>query len=385
VPADAGTGTGDGPLALFVVTEDWYFVSHRLPMARAAAAAGFRVAVATRVDRHADAIRAEGFALHPLPWSRSERGALAVLRRVLALAALFRRLRPALVHLVALKPILLGGLALRLVRAPAAIHSLNGLGSGFLGDRAKDRLRRAVLLGFMRVAFRRARTRVIVQNGEDLALVEARGLARPGTVRLIPGSGIEIDRFVPLAEPDAGPPTVAFVGRMLRYKGPHLVVEAQAILRARGVDVGVLLAGTPDPDNPGSIDEATLRDWGARPGVRWLGHVADVRTVHAQAHMAVLVSKTEGIPRSLLEAMACGRPVIAGRAPGGPEVARDDTGLLVPVDDAEALADAIGRLATDPALRRRLGAGARRLVEREMSAEAVGAATVALYRDVLAE
>lgn len=384
MPAEAAP-SGAGPLLLFVVTEDWYFVSHRLPMARAAAAAGFRVAVATRVDRHGDAIRAEGFDLHPLPWSRTQRGPVAAVRQVLSLVALFRRLRPTIVHLVALKPILLGGLALRMVRAPAAVHSLNGLGSGFLGDRPKDRLRRAVLRAFMRLAFRRDRSRVIVQNGHDLAMVRDGGLARPGTVTLVPGSGIEVDRFTPLPEPEEGPPTVAYVGRMLRYKGPHRVVEAQAILRARGIEVGLLLAGTPDPTNPTSVDEATLREWDTRPGVRWLGHVTDVRTVHARAHMAVLVSETEGIPKSLLEAMACARPVIAADAPGGPEVARPDTGLLVPVDDAAALADAIGHLATDPDLRRRLGAGARALVEAEMSAAAVGAATVGVYRGVLGE
>jgi glycosyltransferase involved in cell wall biosynthesis len=367
---------------VFVVTEDWYFVSHRLPMARAAAAAGWHVGVATRVDRHGEAIRAEGFDLHPLAWRRSARGPFAALAQIRVLFDLFRLQRPALVHLVALKPVVLGGIAARLAGVPAAVHSLTGLGTAFIARGVAARLRRTVLLALMRWIFAPPCVAVIVQNRDDRALLATDRLVPEARVRTIRGSGVDIDRFTPLPEPAEGPVTVAYVGRMLRDKGVHLVVEAQQALRASGRNVALLLAGTPDPENPTSFDEATVRGWAGLPGVDWLGHVDDVRAVMARCHVVVLMSAREGLPKSLLEAMACGRPVVASDVPGCTEVTRDDTGILVPPGDVAGLIDAFARLADDADLRRRLGAGGRRLVEAEMSSVAVGAQTVAVYRDL---
>lgn len=368
------------PKLLYLVTEDWYFWSHRLPMARAARAAGFEVAVATRVDRHGAAIEAEGFRVHPLGWRRSGNGLVATARAVLEIAALYRRERPDIVHHVAIKPVALGGLAAWLAGVPAVINALTGLGFVFIGGGLAKRPAR----GLIRLVLGRRGSRLIVQNRDDHDLLVGRGFVAPDRVTVIRGSGIDTDHYTPSPEPDAGPLTIAYVGRMLEDKGVPTLVEAHRLLRARGLETRLLLVGTPDPENPTTVPETTLRAWGREPGVEWRGGVADVRPVWAEAHIAVLPSRREGLPKSLLEAAACGRALVATDVPGCREIARAGVNaLLAPPDDPGALADALETLARDPALRARFAAAGRELVLSDLATGAVGAATVALYRAAL--
>ena len=177
-----------------------------------------------------------------------------------------------------------------------------------------------------------------------------------------------------------------FAGRLLADKGIATLVEAQQRLQRRGVDLRLAVAGTADPENPSSIDAASLARWRALPGIAWLGQVEDIRELWQRAHIAVLPSRREGLPKSLLEAAAMARPLVATDVPGCREIARQGVNaLLVPPDDIDALAAALERLIGDGELRRRFGAASRALVETDLAAEAVGAATVALYRGLLAE
>ena len=375
------------PKLLFLVTEDWYFCSHRLPAARAARDAGFDVVVAARVRAHGEAIRAEGFALRPLAWRRRSDGLIGTLRSVAAIAELYRGEQPDIVHHIALKPVLIGALARMLAfrgsRRPAQVASIMGLGSGFSERGASARLRRPLLRIALRFAAGVARGRVIVQNPEDRAALAGLGV-RSQQLVLIRGSGVDTRHFVPLPEPPDKPVVVAFVSRMLRGKGVLDAVAAIRSLRARGLAVQLLLAGPTDPDNPGSLTPEELDALAKEPGIAWLGQVADVREVWRQAAIAVLPSTYgEGLPKTLLEAAACARPIVATDVPGCREVVRPgDTGLLVPPHDIPALAEAIATLAADPARRRMFGMAGRALVEREFSDEIVARRTLALYRDL---
>ncbi len=199
----------------------------------------------------------------------------------------------------------------------------------------------------------------------------------------IPGSGVETDTLTPLPEPD-GPLTVGFVGRLLDDKGVRTLVNAHAILAQRDRPVRLLIAGDPDPANPVSIPPQEIAAWSRRPGLLLLGQVADIRDVWKAAHIAVLPSRREGLPKSLLEAAACGRPIVATDVPGCREIARAGVNaLLVPPDDAVALADAIDVLAQDADMRARFGAAGRHLVESEFSAARVGDGIVKLYDQLI--
>jgi glycosyltransferase involved in cell wall biosynthesis len=164
------------------------------------------------------------------------------------------------------------------------------------------------------------------------------------------------------------------------------LIEAHALLAKRGRPIRLLLAGKPDPANPSSIPLRDIAAWQARPGIRWLGYVADVSAVWAQAHIAVLPSRREGLPLSLVEAASCGRPLVATDVPGCREIARHGVNaFLVPLNDAAALADAIDRLAQDPALRRRFGAAGRHIVVEEFSSRMLKRNLVQLYNSLIAQ
>lgn len=372
------------PLLIFVVTEDWAFWSHRLPMARAARAAGYSVAVACRVGAHKERIEAEGFRVLPLKYLRRESlNPVIEARAVLELVALYRRERPALVHHVAMKPVLYGALAARLAGVPAVVNALAGMGFVFTATSLKAFILRPAIITAFRLLLNRAGSRVLVQNEDDRALFVERGLVKAERVALIPGSGVDTDAFIPTPEP-YGPPVALCVARLLWDKGIGELVEAARLLRARTVRLRVQVAGDPDPANPRVIPDDVVRAWMAEGVVEFLGRRDDIAALTAASHIAVLPSYREGMPKALLEAAACGRPLVTTDVPGCRALVEDGVnGLLVPVRDAVALADALEQLALDPSLRTRLGQEARRQAEEIYSEQAVGRAVVALYRSVL--
>ncbi len=366
---------------LYLVSEDWYFISHRLPMARAAQKAGYEVHVATRISDYANEIQREGFHLHPIHWRRGNMNPLRLLAAVLETRRVYRSIGPDLVHHVAIVPTLIGSMAalgLPIVR----LNALAGLGFAFTSDTAKARIVRPLARLVLGWLLKRPNTTVLVQNPDDYALVEGLGVPKQ-SIALIPGSGVDVDVLTPLPEP-AGPFTVGYVGRLLDDKGVRTLVRAHELLAQRGIAVNTLLAGEPDPSNPASIPDQVLDGWRHLPNLQLLGHVDDIRSVWAQAHVAVLPSRREGLPKSLLEAAACGRPLIATDVPGCREIARNDVNaLLVPVDNAEALAHAIERLMKDHALRARFGAASRNIAVSEYSSGRVGGDIAALYARLL--
>ena len=366
---------------IYLVTEDWYFMSHRLPMARAARDAGFEVHVATRVDRHATAIEAEGFHLHPISWRRGSLDPRDLVRVASEVRRLYRNIKPDLAHHVALPATVVGSLAATGLPI-VCLNAMTGLGTMFTSDAVKIRLVRTALTLALRRLLNRARSATLVQNLDDRAVIERLGVDS-ARIALIPGSGVDIDSMTPKPEP-LGPVIVAFVGRLVESKGLRTLMAAHGRLGQRGRKIQLLLAGTPDPANPMSIPAQDIETWSKRPNVTHLGFVEDIGALWASAHIAVLPSHREGMPLSLLEAAACGRPLVATDVPGCRDIARPGVNaFLVPLDDAEALADAIDRLAGDAELRRKFGRASRDLVEQNFSSRRIGTALVKLYRRLL--
>jgi glycosyltransferase involved in cell wall biosynthesis len=366
---------------IYLVTEDWYFMSHRLPMARAARDAGFEVHVATRVDRHGATIEAEGFHLHPISWRRGSLDPRDLVRVVREVRRLYRNIKPDLAHHVALPATVVGSLAATGLPI-VCLNAMTGLGTMFTSDTVKVRLVRTALTLALRRLLNRARSTILVQNLDDRAVIERLGVDG-ARIALIPGSGVDIEKMTPKPEPP-GPVIVAFVGRLVESKGVRTLLAAHERLSQRGHPIQLLLAGTPDPANPMSIPAQDIEAWSKRPNVTHLGFVEDIGALWASAHIAVLPSHREGMPLSLLEAAACGRPLVATDVPGCRDIARPGVNaFLVPLNDAEALADAIDRLAGDPELRRRFGRASRHLVEQYFSSSLIGAELVKLYRRLL--
>ena len=372
------------PRLVYLVTEDWYFVSHRLPMARAAQRAGFEVHVMTRVDRHGPAITAEGFQLHPVHWRRGSLDPRQLLRTVREIRNLYRKLTPSLAHHVALLPTVAGSLAASGLPI-VCLNAITGLGTTFTGHTIKLRATRMLLTPVLRVLLSRRRSAVLVQNLDDRRAIEHLGI-EPGRITLIPGSGVDVGLFAPIPEP-AVPVTVAFAGRLLESKGLRTLIAAHERLKRRGRPTRLMIAGLPDQANPRSIGADEIAAWQRLPDLLHLGFVDDIASLWAAAHIAVLPSRGgEGVPLSLLEAAACGRPLVATDTPGCRDIARDGiNAFLVPPDDPDKLADAIDRLSADAELRRAFGAAGRTLVEREFASERIGREIVDLYRRLLSD
>lgn len=370
------------PRLLFVITEDWYFCSHRLGLAVAARRAGYEVAVACRVAQHGHEIREHGVELFSWPVSRRSRHPLRELGALLRLIRLYRLWRPDVVHLVALKPVLYGGIAARIARIPATVNALAGMGFLFIAQGRKARLARSLVEGAFRLLFRSPGSRVILQNQDDSDLLVQSGVVEARRVVLIRGSGVDTGRFRPGPEPPP-PAVVVLASRMLWDKGVGEFVAAAAKLRQAGCTARFVLVGDTDPENPAAVPQAQLACWRDTGVVEWWGRQDDMAGVFAQAHIVCLPSYREGLPKVLLEGAACGLPLVATDVPGCREIVRDgQTGFLVPARNADGLAAALRRLIDDAGLRRRFGAAGRAVVEAEFTLERVAAQTVRLYDEL---
>jgi glycosyltransferase involved in cell wall biosynthesis len=371
---------------VFVVNDLSYFISHRLPIAQAAQQSGDEVHVVygTLGLTEKATISAQSFKFHFVPIQRGGTNPLADLRSFFALLALFRRLQPSLVHLITIKPVLYGGIAARLAGVPAMVVAMAGLGFVFT---RRAGLKIAVLHRFIKVLFCWAldhpNQTLIFQNPHDRDQVLAITRRPSRETRLIRGSGIDLAECVVVPEPD-GTPVVVMAARLLFDKGVSEFVKAAKILRDRGTDVRFCLVGEPDLLNPTSVSLVDIEVWGAEGVVEYFGYRKDVPTLYAQAHIVVLPSYREGLPKSLIEAAACGRPVVTTDVPGCRDAIEPGvTGLLVPPRDAIALADALECLIKDSSLRQAMGKAGRILAEREFCIEKVVSAHLQIYKELL--
>lgn len=371
------------PLLLFTVNDAGFFLSHRLPIAQAAAAAGYDVQVATAPGPAVARVLAEGFTHHAVPLSRRGLNPFSELRTLAALTALYRRLKPDLIHHVTIKPVLIGSIAARLARSPAVVSAVSGLGYVFITPGWPARVLRAVIRAGYRLALRRPGTRVIFQNPDDRREFLDQKLIDPKAAVLIKGSGVDTVQFDVQPERE-GVPLIVLPSRMLWDKGVGEFVKAARSLRAQGIEARFALVGDSDPGNPTAIPETRLRAWQDKGEVEWWGHRGDMPAVLAQAHIVCLPSYREGLPKSLIEAAACGRAIVACDVPGCREIARhNENALLVPPRDPVALAEALRKLIADPQLRQRMGQRGRSMVEAEFSLERVVAETLATYAALL--
>lgn len=353
-----------------------------MPMARAALALGYDVAVATRVRQHGPAIEAAGIQVLPVASERGGFRPAAIASDIAQLAALMHQEQPDIVHCIALRSIVVGGLAAERADVSPAIFAVTGLGhlwaSGAVGARiARWMIRRVVK------RLRRRDSLFLFENHDDPAAFGFAG--GDPKVAFVPGAGVDPTAFKPHPEPAESPVRLAVVSRMLRAKGVDTAVEAVRQLRASGVDVLLDLWGVPDHDNPAAIRESELETWNRLDGIAWRGRSEDIAAVWRDTHIALAPSRyREGIPRAIVEAMASGRPVITTDVPGCRELIGDGReGLIVAKDDARALADAIRRLAGNREERLRMGAAARRRFEEGYTEELVADRMTDIYRSLM--
>ncbi len=368
---------------LYFAGEDWAFCLHRLPLARAAREAGHDVVVVTRVRDHAAPIKQAGLRLIPLEISRGGMRPLQEINTLLNLLKIYRAERPDLVHHVAIKPVLYGSLIAALTGVKAVVNALTGMGFLFTSQSLRARLLQPPVELALRLLLNRRGSRVIFQNRDDFDALIAKNIVARDNARLIRGSGVDIDAFSPSPEP-AAIPVIVLPARLLWDKGVGEFVTAARLLKARRVQARFALVGDRDAQNPAVVPQEKLDAWRAEGVVELWGWRSDMAQVYRECHIVCLPSYREGFPKVLLEAAACGRPLISTDVEGCREaVAHNRSGLLVPVRDAEALAAALADLIAHPARRAAFGAAAREIVVGELSLPVVIARTLAVYAEVM--
>jgi len=371
-----------GRKIIYLVTEDWYFCSHRLPLAVAAKEAGYDVIVATRVQKHGEQILEAGLKLVPITMLRRSPGLIHELKSVWEIIRLYRAERPDIVHHVALKPVVFGGIAARLASVSLVINAVAGLGFMFTAQSWRVRAIRPIFSGILRLLLVGAGRRVIVQNDDDAAMLG--NLSKSMQLHVIRGAGVDIQAFRPFSTPAkdfSDELTVVLAARMIWDKGVGEFVGAARMLKKTAVPVRMILVGDSDDGNPMGIPRAQLESWQADGIIEWWGRREDMQEVYAQADIVCLPTYyREGVPKVLLEAAACGLPIITTDVPGCRDVVRhEENGLLIAARDASAIAEAVSKLLDGPELRKSMGAFGRARVAEQFSLDHVVAAILRLY------
>lgn len=343
---------------LIVVNDAPFFLSHRLPLALGAKAAGYEVHVATPADDAVKRVEAAGLEWHELPLSRRGTSPAEELTTIQALIALYRRLRPTVAHHVTAKPILYGGIAARVTHTPCAVFAVTGLGYAFISNSARARAIRTGIRAVYRYVTRHPNCAVIFQNDDDRAVIG--GAVRTPNITMIRGSGVDLEQF-PVRPLPIDTSIVVVPSRLLRDKGIIEFVESARALKREGVSARFVLVGGIDPNNPAGIPQSEVEAWVREGVVEWWGLRSDMPDVLAQATIVCLPSYREGMPKALLEAIAVGRPIVTTDVPGCRDVFFDnrDYGILVAVRDVKALTDALRHLLTDRPRLERMAEAAR--------------------------
>jgi glycosyltransferase involved in cell wall biosynthesis len=369
---------------LILVNDPAFFCSHRLPVALAAQAAGYEVHIATSAGPAVNSIVRAGFTHHVLPLSRSGLNPFKELLSFLMIFWLMLRLRPKLVHLVTIKPVLYGGLAARIARVPCVVAAVSGLGFIFTAHGVKAVVRRWMAGAFYRVALGHGNLKVIFQNPDDRASLAKLAHLPDSKVAMIRGSGVDLAQYDHTPLP-SDVPVVLLAARLLADKGVREFVQAARLLKQRGASARFCLVGTVDRANPTSLTDAELAHWASEGIVELWGHRSDMSLVLAAAQVVVLPSYYgEGLPKVLIEAAACGRAVVTTDHPGCRDaIVPGVTGILVPVRNAAALADALVGLINDPELCEAMGNAGRALAERAFDVRQVVAAHLRIYQELI--
>jgi glycosyltransferase involved in cell wall biosynthesis len=349
---------------LFIVNVDWFFISHRLPIALKAISKGYEVHIATSITDRLDFLLNKGLIVHPINLHRSQSGIIAITSEFLEIFSLVRKISPDIVHLVTIKPVLLGGLASRLLRTPSVVSAISGLGFVFINNGFTSWLRRKVLSVVYRLALGHSNQRVIFQNFDDKKQLSKLTSLSLDNSTVIQGSGVNLSRYKVMPLPNRLP-IILLAARLLADKGVREFVQAADLVNKTKVRARFVLVGDTDEFNPASIQEQELSLWKESSSVELWGHRNDMENVLSNATIVVLPSYREGFPKILVEAASCGRVIITTDVPGCRDaIEKDVTGLLVPVRNVRALAKAVSKLLNDPILCKKMGIAGRERAER---------------------
>lgn len=364
---------------LYLITEDWFFCSHFIDRAIAAKEAGYEIIVVARENLSGNKIRSAGIRLLPVNFDRRSTNIFQELKTLISILKIYAHEKPDIVHQIASKPILYGSLLAIFTRKPAIINAPVGMGYVFSSKDSIARILKPIISIGYSLLLNPRRSKVIFENSDDLNNAIKINAVKATDAVLIRGAGVNINHLKPTIK-STRVPIVVLVARMLRDKGIVEFFKAARLLETQGVHARFVLVGDPDPGNPASVSEEQLRSWNGKHGIEWWGWRENIDEVLHQANIACLPSYREGLPKSLLEAAACGLPIVTTDTVGCREVVTNGVnGFLVQPRDFEGLASALKILIENPILQIQMGKCSRKLAEIEFSSEKIIKETLAVY------
>jgi len=370
---------------LFFVAEDWYFVSHRLNLAIEATRNNYEVHLITNCNKDKQYIESHGILAHKLNLVRSSFNLFREIKTIFNVIKIYKKVKPDIIHHVAIKPILYGMIAARYLKLSNAVNSFGGLANLFWSENLKHKIFRPFLFFVLRNLLNYSNSKCILQNNDDLKLLIDNNLLDQSKAIIIRGSGVDIEKFNYRKE-KPGTIKVVLASRLQSDKGVYEFINAVKIFKRETVDVEFYLAGMVDVHNPSAIDQGIIKKWQLDGYVEWLGHVVDMPKMMHDAHIVCLPSYREGLPKVLLEAASCGRPLVATNVPGCREIVIDGyNGFLVPPQDHIGLYNAIKKLIEDKRIREKMGMNGRTLVENNFSINKICDETIKVYEKMLLE
>jgi len=371
---------------LFVVNVDWFFVSHRLPIAVEAIKSGYEIHIACCFTDKKNQLIELGINVHEIDFSRSGNGLINELKTLVKLKKVIKNVNPDLVHAITIKPVIYSGLVIRTLKnKPALVAAISGLGYVFSAHTYRAKLTKMLVSVLYRFALSHRIKAIIFQNKSDESILTDVAKLIPQQKTLIRGSGADLNQYSFKEEPDCSTIRISMACRLLKEKGVYEFIDAAKILRDKGINVDFQLIGSPDPENPNSVLDSEVQHWHKSGVINALGNRDDVHQIFADSHIVTLPSYYgEGVPKVLIEAAACGRPIVTTDNPGCRDaVIPSETGLLIPVRDAPALAGAIQQLVENKAIRIKMGAKARLFAEQEFDVRSVVDKHLNIYSDLL--
>jgi glycosyltransferase involved in cell wall biosynthesis len=365
---------------LYILAETNDFWSSRLPLAMAAKEKGCEIYVAAPGAADDLVLKEFGFHGHDLPPARNGFSIFSAVKNVFSIKKLLRELKPDIAHTFTLKYSLLTGLASCCAKNTKHIFTIAGLGYLFSGNDIKSKILLCIAAPFLKYALRKAET-VTFQNSDDMQILTSRNFVRAENSVLIRGSGVDLQKFSPSSGAESNPPLVLLPTRLIHDKGISVFMAMAEILKKRHIPARFQVAGGVTQHNPLAITKAEMERMVAGSAVEWIGRVDDMPALYAQTTLIVYPSwYREGIPRVLLEAAACGKAIVTTDHPGCREaVIPNETGLLVPIKNAQAAADAVEAILKNPTLRKKMESAGRALAEREFSVDKVVTQTIKVY------
>lgn len=367
---------------LFVITEDWALISHRLHLVSAAVSNGYDVAVATKFSSYQNLIDDTGARTFNWNLERKTINPLKQLKSILELCNIIIQFKPDIVHAVAHKPVLYCGLLKRLGLDFSFVAALGGVGFIFTSNKLFARLLRPIISLLLRFCLNGKKTKFILQNTENIELFDNLKIMRAAKVKLVRGSGVEIDKFKPVGLPK-GSPIIIFPARMLWDKGVEEFVSSAKFIKKMGMEAKFILVGDIDIHNSASVKQSQINEWVSKGIVEHWKRQLDMVKIYEKATIVCLPSYHEGLPKVLLEAAACARPVVAFDVAGSREIVIDHhNGFLVPFKSQEKLNNALIELLKSKSLCEKLGIAGRKLVEENFSDKIINQKIFKIWEEV---